>query len=203
MGSRPSASKTGFRGPPQKGNSSFERPATIHYPRTPVPDDPRTTFNFGVMEGGTSVNSIPAEASVKVDLRSEDGRELSELEDELRKVFASAVDAENAASERGSEPLRLKIRVIGVRPGGQLPAGSPLLAAIENVDRYLGNRARVELSSTDAIIPLSEGIPAVAIGGGGQGGGAHSLAEWYDPAGRELGLKRVLLAALAVAGVAR
>ncbi|MHB8755236.1 MAG: M20/M25/M40 family metallo-hydrolase [Candidatus Acidiferrales bacterium] len=172
----------------------------VQFSRTRVPEEPRTTFNFGVIEGGNSVNSIPAEANVKVDLRSEDDGELARLESELRKAFASAVDEEMAAAA-GSENLKMKVSVIGVRPGGKLPAGSPLLAAIENADRYLGNRSRMERSSTDANLPLSQGIPAIAIGAGGQGGGSHSLEEWYDPAGRELGLKRAMLTALAFAGV--
>ena len=172
----------------------------VQFSRTRVPDEPRTTFNFGVIEGGTSVNSIPAEASVKVDLRSEDDAELSRLESELRKSFASAVDEEMAVAVPGSEALKLKVSIIGVRPGGKLAPGA-LFNAIENVDRYLGNRSRLERSSTDANLPLSQGIPAIAIGAGGQGGGSHSLEEWYDPAGRELGLKRAMLTALMVAGV--
>lgn len=172
----------------------------VEFSRIPVPEEPRTTFNFGMISGGNSVNSIPTEAEVKVDLRSEDEAELSRLESELRKTFATAVGEEMAAASTGS-PLKLKINVIGVRPAGKLPDNSPLLAAIENADRYLGNRSRMERSSTDANLPLSLGIPAIAIGGGGNGGGAHSLNEWYDPAGRELGLKRALLTILAVAGV--
>ncbi|MGB6876941.1 MAG: M20/M25/M40 family metallo-hydrolase [Candidatus Acidiferrales bacterium] len=172
----------------------------VQFSRTPVPADPRTTFNFGVISGGNSVNSIPMEADVRVDLRSEDEAELSRLESEVRKAFADAVGEEMAAASKGS-PLKLKISVIGVRPAGKLPEDSPLLVAIENADRYLGNRSRLERSSTDANLPLSQGIPAIATGAGGQGGGAHSLDEWYDPAGRELGLKRALLTILAVAGV--
>jgi tripeptide aminopeptidase len=171
----------------------------VEFSRTPMPEEPRSTFNFGVISGGNSVNSIPTHADVKVDLRSEDEGELGRLESELRKAFADAVGAEMAAASEGS-PLTLKISVIGVRPTGKLTDNSPLLAAIENADRYLGNRSRLERSSTDANLPLSQGIPAIAIGGGGEGGGAHSLNEWYDPAGRELGLKRALLTILAVAG---
>jgi len=172
----------------------------VQFSRTRVPQEPRTTFNFGVIDGGNSVNSIPAEASVKVDLRSEDDAELSRLESELRKAFGSAIDEEMAAADPGNEALRLKVTVIGVRPGGKLAADSPLLTATENVDRYLGNRSRLERSSTDANLPLSQGVPAIAIGAGGQGGGSHSLDEWYDPAGRELGLKRAMLTLLAIAG---
>ncbi|MGB7666352.1 MAG: M20/M25/M40 family metallo-hydrolase [Candidatus Acidiferrales bacterium] len=171
----------------------------VEFSRTPIPEEPRSTFNFGVISGGNSVNSIPTQADVKVDLRSEDEGELGRLESELRKAFADAVGAEMAAASEGS-PLTLKINVIGVRPVGKLADDSPLLTAIENADRYLGNRSRLERSSTDANLPLSLGIPAIAIGGGGEGGGAHSLNEWYDPAERELGLKRALLTILAVAG---
>ncbi len=172
----------------------------VEFSRIRIPLEPRTTFNFGVVAGGNSINSIPAEASVKVDIRSEEEAELARLENELRKSFVNAVDEEMAsASAPGS--LKMKINVIGVRPAGKLPANSPLLAAIENADRYLGNRSRLERSSTDANLPLSQGIPAIAIGGGGQGGGSHTLDEWYDPTGRELGLKRALLAILEMAGV--
>jgi tripeptide aminopeptidase len=82
-----------------------------------------------------------------------------------------------------------------------LGANSKLLQALMDADRVVGNRSRVERSSTDANIPLSMGIPAIALGGGGRAGGAHTLAEWYDPAGREMGLQRVLLTLLSVAGV--
>ncbi|MGB6231846.1 MAG: M20/M25/M40 family metallo-hydrolase, partial [Candidatus Acidiferrales bacterium] len=142
----------------------------VEFSRTPIPEEPRSTFNFGVISGGNSVNSIPTQADVKVDLRSEDEGELGRLESELRKAFADAVGAEMAAASEGS-PLTLKINVIGVRPVGKLADDSPLLTAIENADRYLGNRSRLERSSTDANLPLSLGIPAIAIGGGGEGGG--------------------------------
>jgi di/tripeptidase len=79
---------------------------------------------------------------------------------------------------------------------------SPLLAALRSADEYVGNQSRVERSSTDANVPLSNGIDAISIGAGGTGGGAHSLKEWYEPAGRELGLKRALLTLLGVSGIA-
>jgi tripeptide aminopeptidase len=90
---------------------------------------------------------------------------------------------------------------LGSRPGGELAAGSPLLAALRGADEFVGNQSRLERSSTDANIPLSLGIDAIAIGAGGNGGGAHSLQEWYDPTGREMGLKRALLTLLDVAGI--
>ena len=97
--------------------------------------------------------------------------------------------------------LSIDIKVLGLRPGGELAENSPLLAAVQAADDYLGNRARIERSSTDANIPLSLGIPAVALGAGGTSGGAHSLEEWYDPTGREIGMQRVLLTILQVAGL--
>ena len=84
------------------------------------------------------------------------------------------------ARDRTKGKLEWKINVIGSRPGGDLKADSPLLAALRSADDYLGNESRIERSSTDANIPLSLGIDAIAIGAGGNGGGAHSLQEWYE-----------------------
>ncbi|MBZ5695400.1 MAG: M20/M25/M40 family metallo-hydrolase [Acidobacteriia bacterium] len=175
----------------------------VQFSSVRVPDDPRSSYNFGVIEGGTSVNSIPARAAVKIDLRSEDERELSRLEAALRDAMQSGVNSEIAFWRAGNSSLQLSTRSLGTRPAGKLPDDSPLVAAIRNVDRYLGNRSRLERSSTDANIPLSMGIPAVALGGGGKGGGSHTLDEWYDPAGRELGLKRLFLTTVTLAGLER
>lgn len=165
-----------------------------------LPDLPRTSYNFGVIEGGTSVNSIPGRASVKVDMRSEDEATLSKLESTLTDSMQAGVRDEMAASA-ASGPLDIKFTSLGVRPGGALAKNSSLLAAIQEVDVFLGNQSRLETSSTDANVPLSVGIAAVAIGGGGEGGGAHSLREWYDGSSRNAGLHRLLLTILAVAGV--
>jgi acetylornithine deacetylase/succinyl-diaminopimelate desuccinylase-like protein len=172
-----------------------------------VPDSPRTTFNIGQIEGGTSVNSIPFRASIRVDLRSEQEQELERLETYLRESMKAGLDEEMAAArERGSfnasgSQLDMNIRLLGIRPGGELPAKSNLLAAVRDADTFLGNSSRLERSSTDANIPLSVGIEAISIGAGGTSGGAHSLNEWYDPTDRVTGLKRVLLTLLGVAGL--
>ena len=171
-----------------------------------VPESPRTSFNVGEIEGGTSVNSIPSSAHMKVDLRSESETELGTLETLLRDAIKAGMDEEmSAARERGmsgsANMLNLKINVLGVRPAGELAENSPLLAALLAADNQLGNRSRRERSSTDANIPLSVGIPAISLGAGGRSGGAHTPEEWYDPAGRELGLQRVALTVLAVAGL--
>jgi tripeptide aminopeptidase len=184
----------------------------VRFSSVRMPDDPRSSYNFGVIEGGTSVNSIPASAKVKVDLRSEDESELGRLESALRDAMTAGLkdEAESARQSAGADDeyaqlnqyhLGMEIRSLGNRPAGKLPGDSPLLATIRSVDSYLGNRSRIERSSTDANIPLSLGIPAVALGGGGKGGGSHTLEEWYDPSGRELGLKRLFLAAVALAGL--
>jgi tripeptide aminopeptidase len=167
-----------------------------------LPAQPRSSLSIGWIEGGTSVNSIPARAAIKVDIRSVSEAEIDQIERAFRKTILSGVEAESKASSTPGEPLAASFRVIGLRPGGELPEDSPLLATIRQVDQYLGLPTHFERASTDANLPLSLGIPAVAIGGGGTGGGAHSLEEWYGPTGRELGLKRLLLITVATAGVA-
>lgn len=176
---------------------------SLRFINTKVPASPRTTFNLGQVEGGTSVNSIPHEAKLKVDLRSENEEELARLESALRECIAAGVkDEMDNARDRSKGNLEWKVNAIGSRPGGDLPADSALLSALRAADDYLGNQSRIERSSTDANIPLSLGIDAIAIGAGGNGGGAHSLQEWYEPAGRELGLQRAVLTLLGVAGLA-
>ncbi len=100
------------------------------------------------------------------------------------------------------EVLTAEVQVIGDRPAADLPANSHLLKMIRAVDAQLNNSARIQRASTDANIPLSLGLEAIAIGAGGSGGGAHTLNEWYDPTGRDLGLKRILLLTLSLCGVA-
>lgn len=176
---------------------------SVRFINTKVPTSPRTTFNLGQIEGGTSVNSIPYEARLKVDLRSESEDEIARMENALRDCIAAGVrDEMDSARERGRGKLDWKINPIGSRPGGELGRDSALLAALAAADEFVGNKSRVERSSTDANIPLSMGIEAIAIGAGGNGGGAHSLQEWYEPKGREAGLKRILLTLLGASGLA-
>lgn len=176
---------------------------SVRFINTKVPTSPRTTFNLGQVEGGTSVNSIPYEAKLKVDLRSESEDEIARMESALRECMAAGVkDEMDSSRDRSRGKLDWKIDLIGSRPGGELSADSPLLVALRSADEFVGNKSRLERSSTDANIPLSLGIDAIAMGAGGVGGGAHSLQEWYEPAGREAGLKRVLLTLLGVSGLA-
>jgi tripeptide aminopeptidase len=173
----------------------------VKFSAQPVPDDPRSSYNFGMIEGGTSINSIPSRAAVKVDLRSEDEAEVSKMERALRDAMQSGAREEMSTAHDEQQTLRVIVRSLGSRPAGKLPDNAPLLETLRNVDRFLGNRSRLERSSTDANIPLSLHIPAVSLGGGGKGGGSHTTAEWYDATGREMGLKRLFLATVALAGV--
>jgi len=176
---------------------------SVRFINTKVPQSPRTTFNLGQIEGGTSVNSIPFEARLKVDVRSESEDELTRLENALKECIAAGVRDETGASrDRSRGKLDWKLQSLGNRPGGELASDSPLLAALRAADAIVGNDSRIERSSTDANVPLSLGIDAISIGAGGNGGGAHSLQEWYDPAGRQLGLQRALLTLLGIAGLA-
>jgi tripeptide aminopeptidase len=171
-----------------------------------IPSSPKTTFNIGTIQGGTSVNSIPESASMRVDIRSSSASEMERLEATLRNSISFGVEEECRILERrGSEykpPYGLSFEVIGIgdRPAGDLNHNAYILHIIRAVDAELGNVAAVQRASTDANIPLSLGREAIAIGGGGSGGGAHTLQEWFDCSGRELGLERILLALLTLSG---
>lgn len=203
------------RGPGGHSWSDFGAPNPIlvlaralhAFTQTPVPSTPKTTFNVGVIRGGTSVNSIPESASMRVDIRSTSMAEMERLESILRHQLEVATTEEGrlserrVASQRRSSGLSFEIVPIGNRPAGELDPGARMLRVIRAVDSHLGNAAQIQRASTDANIPLSLGREAIAIGGGGTGGGAHTLQEWFDSNSRELGLKRILLTVLALAGI--
>ncbi len=169
--------------------------------KTPIPDEPRTTMNLGTIHGGTSVNSIPESAVATIDFRSTSADELLRLEVALHRAVEDSVEAANtvakSAAARGK--LVFSIQKIGDRPAALLPDHSPILEALQAVDRRLNLKTTVRLGSTDANVPISLHIPALSVGAGGDGGGAHTLGEWYSPKDRELGLKRALLLTLAMA----
>ena len=169
------------------------------FSRTTVPSTPKTTFNIGTVQGGTSVNSIPQVATMRVDTRSASVEQLDRLERALRDAVKEGTAG--TSGRKKDEALTSEVVVIGDRPAADLPADSHLLKLIRAVDAQLNNSARIQRASTDANIPLSLGRQAIAIGAGGSGGGAHTVNEWYDSAGRDLGLKRILLLALALCGV--
>ncbi len=204
------------RGPGGHSWSDFGMPNPIlvlahaihSFSQTVLPTSPKTTFNVGVIRGGTSVNSIPESASMRVDIRSTSMAEMERLEAGLRLAVEHAVEAESRSSERRSPSqkrssgLTYEVVPIGNRPAGELNSNARILNVIRAVDAHLGNAAQIQRASTDANIPLSLGREAIAIGGGGVGGGAHTLQEWFDCTGRDLGLKRILLTLLALTGIA-
>ncbi len=169
---------------------ALARMITIFAENLPPPPA-RVSFNFGIIEGGVSVNAIPPLARTRLDLRSVDEPLLERMAVILDAALARACDWENEKSPLGKVAGR--IQEAGSRPGGRLPKDSPLLAAVHAVDAYLDIPSQLDCASTDANIPLSLGLPAVSLGAGGTGGGAHTGAEWFKPAGRDRGLKRILL----------
>jgi len=193
-----------FRGPGGHSWSDFGVPnpivllcrALAQFSQSEVPESPRTTFNIGVIQGGTSVNSIPEWASARVDLRSASMQELQKLEQNLRESVKAAVPAGSP-----EQKISFEIETIGDRPAAVLPSEARIHHVIRAVDAHLGIKSIPRLASTDANIPLSLGKEGITIGSGGDGGGAHTLREWFDCTHRDLGLKRILLALLTLTGV--
>jgi tripeptide aminopeptidase len=168
----------------------------------PAPKEPRTTFNVGRIEGGTSVNAIPDRATMEVDLRSAAESELRRLDAFFRRAMRDAVDEENVKRRAGDPELKLKLDLIGERPTGETPSDSPLVELALETTRLLGFEARLDQSSTDSNLPISLGIPAITLGAGGTSGHSHTLDEWYDPRNRDKGLKRGLLVVLGMTNLA-
>jgi acetylornithine deacetylase/succinyl-diaminopimelate desuccinylase-like protein len=168
--------------------------AVALFAETRLDGGPKSAFNVGLIEGGSSVNAIAQSARAKVDIRSESNDKMTELVDMLSGAVDRARDLENQRAAGGK--VIGKIKEIGSRPAAALPDGAPILQYIRAVDAHLGIRSHVDCSSTDANIPLSLGIPAISVGGGGSGGGAHTTQEWFLPEGRDMGLKRIFLTLL-------
>ena len=165
--------------------------AVALFSETRLEGAPKSAINVGLIEGGSSVNAIAQMARAKVDIRSESNEKMDELVDMLSGAVDRARDLENQRAVAGK--VTAKVKEIGARPAAALPEAAAILQYIRAVDAHLGLRSHVDCSSTDANIPMSLGIPAIAIGAGGIGGGAHTTQEWFRPEGRDLGLKRILL----------
>jgi acetylornithine deacetylase/succinyl-diaminopimelate desuccinylase-like protein len=191
-----------FTGPGGHSWSDFGVGNPIHalcravalFAETRLDSGPKSALNVGLIDGGSGVNAIAQAARCKVDIRSESNARMEELVDVLADAVEKARDQENQRQTGGR--VTAKTREIGSRPAAALPEQAPILRYVRAVDAHLGIRSHLDCSSTDANLPLSMGIPAVAIGAGGQGGGAHTSAEWFSPEGRDLGLKRILLSLL-------
>ena len=188
-----------FTGPGGHSWSDFGLGNPIHalcravalFSETRLGRGPKSAINVGLIEGGSSVNAIAQTARAKVDIRSESNEKMDELVEILSNAVDRARDLENQRATAGK--VGAKLREIGSRPAAALPDNAAILQYIRAVDAHLGIRSHLDCSSTDANIPISLGIPAIAIGAGGVGGGAHTTQEWFRPEGRDLGLKRILL----------
>ena len=163
-----------------------------------VSSNPRTTFNVGRIGGGTSVNAIPSEAWMEVDLRSSDAPALAELEGRFHRAVDTAVSDENARWGRTPGVTVSKERV-GNRPAGSTPSSAPLVQTAYAVAKALGLTAAPSESSSDANLPMSLGIPAIAIGGGGVAWGSHSESEWFDSTNSWQGTQNAVLLTVALA----
>ena len=165
----------------------------------PAPLDPRTSFNVGRITGGSSINAIPGEASMEVDLRSISEDELVRLDAFFRRMVREAVEQENSSRRKDTPPLELSLTLIGERPSGETPVSSPIVSLAQEATRALGCTPVLERASTDSNVPIALGIPAITLGAGGTSGNPHTIEEWYDPRDRHLGLQRALLVMLGLA----
>lgn len=200
--------RVSYKGPGGHSYGSFGMPNPVHalgraiekVSRFQVPREPKTTFNVGRIDGGTSVNSIAHTASMEVDMRSESATELAKLDAEFKRAVQQALDEENNrwTSDR---KLSIEVKQIGNRPTGEQAADAPIVQAALAADRMLGIKSELGASSTDANLPISLGIPAITIDGGGRGRGAHSLDESFEPTDSHLGAQRALLIVLGIVGV--
>ena len=171
-----------------------------------VPEQPRTTFTVGTVSGGTSVNSIAQDAMFELDMRSNDAAELARLEARVRDVVQLAVDEENARwnADGGTDKgqITANFRLIGDRPTGTTSPDHELVQVAALAFAAVGSPVQgMQTSSTDSNMPMSLGIPAITIGGGGSGGGAHSTEEWFDPTNAHLGPQLAFLLTLGLVGV--
>ena len=167
-----------------------------------VPREPRTTLSVGRVGGGIAVNAIADEAWLEVDLRSTTVRMLDRYEREVRLAIRAAEVEENARRASGSPPLSCAVETIGDRPCGDVPADHPLVLSAIDATRLIGREPELSTASTDANVPISLGVPAIAIGAGGRGGDAHTPGEWFDNTSGTIGLARALTIVVAAAGLA-
>ena len=167
----------------------------------PPQQTPRTTCAVVRLGGGTGLNSIPQEAWLDLDLRSEDPRALAQLDVTVRAALERAADDENRRRTAGSPTLRVELQLLGDRPSGMTPRAHPLVRAAVAANRALGRDAELASASTDANVPIALGIPAIALGAGGKAGDAHLATEWFENVEGALGIIRALLVTAAMAEV--
>lgn len=167
-----------------------------------LPPRPRSTLSVGRIGGGMAVNAIPEDGWIEVDVRSASPVHIERLSRAVHEAARAAADEENARRIAGSAPLTSEISIIGSRPGGETSADHPLVEAAAMATRLIGREPELATASTDANVPISLGIPAIAIGAGGRGGDAHTQLEWFENVDGSLGLARALGVVVAAAGLA-
>jgi acetylornithine deacetylase/succinyl-diaminopimelate desuccinylase-like protein len=180
--------RVAFRGPGGHSYGAFGMPNPTHalgraiakIGDIQVPAQPRTTFNVGVIRGGTSVNSISAEAAMDIDMRSESAQALAALDAQVKQAIQAALAEEKARWPRSDRPLSVVVDTIGLRAAGAQPDDAPIVRTALAAAGVVGYKSETGASSTDANVPIAMGIPAITIDGGGRGFGAHSLAERYE-----------------------
>jgi tripeptide aminopeptidase len=167
----------------------------------PVPAEPRTTLTVSRIVGGLSINAIPGDALVEIDLRSVSQELIERLARETRAVVDTALGEENERRARGTPPLGCAVEVIGDRPGGETPASHDLVASAVEATRLVGRTPELGSASTDANVPIALGIPAIALGAGGRGGDAHTPQEWFENTDGTAGIARALTVICQAAGL--
>ncbi|MEF9943264.1 MAG: M20/M25/M40 family metallo-hydrolase, partial [Burkholderiaceae bacterium] len=200
-----------YEGPGGHSYNAFGLPSATHalgraiaaISEVPVPDEPRTTFTVGTVKGGTTVNAIAANAELELDMRSNDGEELKRLEATILPLLEAAASAENRRwNAPADQQIKLVLESIGDRPGGQQPPETSVLQAARGAQAALGiTLLKYSAASTDHNVPVSLGVPATTLGGGGAEANNHTLREWYEPTNAWQGPQLSLLTALALVGV--
>jgi acetylornithine deacetylase/succinyl-diaminopimelate desuccinylase-like protein len=165
-----------------------------------VASGPRTSYNVGRIGGGTSINSIPFETWLEVDMRSVSPARLEGIDALFKTAVAKAMEEQNA-SRRSGDPLSVDVKLVGDRPSGMVDTKTPLVQRAMAATRYFGAEPRLGTGSTDSNVPIALGVPAITIGRGGAGGGNHSLREWWANENGHLAIQRALLIALAETGL--
>lgn len=187
------------------GNPAHALARAIHYfdeeASRFVAKAPRTSYNVGRIGGGTSVNSIPFESWLEVDMRSVRPEQLAGIDALFKKAVTQAVDEQNAI-RRSGDPLTVDLKMVGNRPSGAVDPSTPIIQRAIAATRLFGTEPRLGTGSTDSNVPIARGIPSVTVGRGGDGGGAHSLNEWWADVDGHHAIQRTLLLAVAEAGLA-
>src|SRR5262249_44463215 len=197
--------KVTFKGPGGHSYFAFGRASAIHamgravakIAALPVPKDPRTTFNVGRVGGGTSVNSIAGEAWMELDMRSYDAAALKNVDEAIHRAVADAVAEENASTDRKGA-VAAEWEKVGTPLPGKTPEDSPIVERTRSVTQVVGLPLKPFPATTDSNVAMMSGVPAVTLDGGGDGGGGHSLGEWFDSTDSWKGTQRALLLAIAL-----